>query len=181
MIEKTGALSVTLQRLRDKARVSQKELARITATLGDDRRVSEATIRAIESESTQAKATTLRKLADGLAFDPFAGEVNQARSDAFYAELQQAAGYQTGATTTPASKPRSVEDLTDEEVREALARMMNDPRVSAEFLSVAEDWTELAPSAQRFILNSFELARKMNEDIKAAQGRDAGRSRRSGS
>ena len=49
-------------------------------------------------------------------------------------------------------------------------------------LAFVEDWEAMSTSAQRFLLNQLEEARRIDEDIKAAAQRDSARSpRRSGS
>lgn len=178
MIEKTGALSEVLPTLRNMVRLSQKGLAKAS-------KVSEGTIRDIETGATVSKPSTLHKLAVALARDPLVHGADDSRVEVVYQRLMVAAGHldaPAGAVEEPPARRRPVEDLTDEEVVEALTRISNDPRVGAEFLAAAENWQTMAPSAQRFILNGFALARQMDEDIKAAEQRDdARRQRRSGS
>lgn len=158
--------------------MSQKDLADSTRAIGEADSVSLATVQAIESGTTKPKPVTLQRLAAGLVRDPFTGAVDEARADDVYRQLLVASGdLDVRSAESPTERRRPVEDLTDDEVREALGRYFQDPNASAQFLSTAEDWEDLDPSAQRFILNSFELARKMNEDIKAAKSRDAARTR----
>lgn len=136
-------------------------------------------IKRIETEGHVPKAQTLQQIADGLA--TYAHDRRDPElADGYYQRLMRAAGYleERPAEPEPPSRVRPVEDLTDDEVRDALTRISRDPNMSAEFLDVAEDWSDLAPSAQRFILNSFQLARQMNDDIKARDQRGAAPSRR---
>lgn len=160
-------------------RMTQKDLADSTRAIGERESVSLATIQSIESGTTTPKPITLQRLSAGLVRDPFTGAVDAARAGDVYRQLLVAAGHIEDRPAEPEpERRRPVEDLTDEEVRDALTRLMQDPKVSAEFLSMAEDWADLAPSAQRFILNSFELARQMDEEVKAARARDDARPRR---
>lgn len=176
MIDKSGALSEELVSLRGLVRLSQRSLARASG-------VSEGTIRDIESGSTVSKPSTLRKLAVTLASDPLSPSPDAGRVESVYQRLLRAAGYLEDAKAeSDAERRRPVEDLTDEEVGEALRRWFDIHKVPVALLSTVENWEDLAPPAQRFLLNQFEEARRIDEDIKAAQQRDAARpSRRPGS
>lgn len=163
-------LSAELVKARAEADVSQPKLAERSG-------VSRNTVSDIERLVTLPSAKILRKLADGLAtYAP--GRTDAELAAAYYDRLMRAAGYIEDALTEPPPKPRPVEDLTDEEVEEALTRISNDPRFSAEMLATAADWIDYPPSARKAVLNGFELARQMTEDIKAAERRDASRPRR---
>jgi hypothetical protein len=89
-------------------------------------------------------------------------------ADAYYDRLMRAAGYVKGdaAPSGPTPYPnRPVEDLTDEEVEEALERYSDDPQAAVAFLSTVKRWQDMSPSARRFVLFSLEEARRMDEEI----------------
>lgn len=136
------ALAALLPSLRKSARVSQLELSRLAG-------LSRETINLIERAATNAKAETLRQIADGLATNGD-GEQDAGKAAEYYQRLMLAAGHiDAGSSEVKPVKPRSVEDLTDEEVEEALAKISKDPEFTAEFMAVAEDWSEMSTSAQR--------------------------------
>ena len=120
--------------------------------------VNRNTISDIERRMVLSKSPTLRRIADGLAtYAP--GRRDQELADAYYQRLMRAAGYLTDPGPDPSTYEidprRPVEDLTDEEVREVLSRISRDPAFSAHLLSAAEEWADMSPEAQRFLLNGF--------------------------
>lgn len=169
MVSGPDALAAELMACRAEARLSQEELARIAG-------VNRNTVSDMERGIRRSKPATLRFLADGLATDG-AGQRDPAKADAFYDRLMRAAGYLAGQPAEPDAKVRPVEDLTDEEVEEALERWMGDPEASVAFLAFAQDWRDLSPEARRFALNGLESARDMDRAIKATQQRITGEQR----
>ena len=173
----TDGDSLTLTRvlpaLRREARLSQVQLAELAG-------VARSAVSGIERGATRPKADTLRLLADGLATDG-TGVHHPDQAAAFYLRLMRAAGYIEAAPPSEPLRPRPVEDLTEEEVAEALTRLSQDRSLSAQFLAVAGNWQQMSVPAQRAVLNGFELARQFDEEIQAAEARDAARRRRQGS
>lgn len=157
MIQKTGALATTLQRLRDVARMSQKELADSTAQLGEHAAVSVGTIRAIESRTTIPKPTTIRKLADGLARDAFTGDVVGERAATIYRELMEAAGYIRVSAPAEVATGRP-EEPSDAELNARLAQYASDPDTYIALMQGLRDFSRLSREAKLAIIETVENA-----------------------
>lgn len=158
-----SALAEALREIRGEARLSQAKLASLAG-------VSLEPIKGIETEGHRPKAETLRKLADGAATNG-AGHRNREQADGYYDRLMKAAGYVKEVLPLDDPAPlarRPVDDLTDEEVEDALERYSADPEAAVAFLSAVKRWQDMSPSARRLVLFSLEEARRMDEEIERA-------------
>lgn len=127
--------------------------------------ISLGPIKQAETEGHVPKAPTLRAIARGLATYG-GGRRDDDLADDYYRQLMGAAELSAEPPLEPPSKSRPVEDLTDEEVEEALTNISQDAELSAAFLAVAEDWTDLPTSSRRMVLSTLRAAVERDEKIK---------------
>lgn len=106
VIEQT-ALGGELAAIRVEARLSQEGLAKLA-------RISRNAVGEIERGITQPKLETLRALANAAATDG-AGQLDHGKAQSYYERLTRAG---KAAPEEPPSSPASVEELTDEDVKE---------------------------------------------------------------
>jgi transcriptional regulator with XRE-family HTH domain len=130
-------LGSLLALLRKRARMSQRELSRASG-------VSYTQISDLErATGGKPSPTTLRSIARGLATDAVdVSDVDQAKADAFYTQLMQAAGYLRGLGAPESNK-------TDEEdVIAYLTYHSGDAGVAEQLVRLARRYPELTSEEQ---------------------------------
>ena len=133
-----AALGALLSTLRNRARLSQRELARVSG-------ISYTQIGDLErTVGGWPSPLTLRALARGLASDAFIQPTGYdvVRSDAFYRQLMDATGYLTGL---PVGAPPAT---TEDDVRQYLAGRSGDTTMSDRLLALARRYPDLEPDDQ---------------------------------
>lgn len=145
--------------------------------------ISRATVYVV-LDSRSKQPVTMRQLARGLARTSVGSDViDLAIEQEASRDLLTAAGYGSlilevstsverldigqGLPEEPPPKPRPVEDLSDEEVVEALTAISQDPELSAAFLAVADNWQSLPPESQAMLLGTLRAAGERHEKIQS--------------
>lgn len=147
------ALSDELIALRQRSRISQRDLARLTG-------VSEGTIKNIEAgQNTQPRPQTLRALADGLATDG-AGNKDESLAEEYYDRLATAAGY------APAKAIQSEQSPTHARTQ-LYDLLVKNPEVLRAFeraaFSIHGPFSERGAQALIYIINSEILGQKSDD------------------
>jgi transcriptional regulator with XRE-family HTH domain len=120
-------LSEVLRKYRLQARLSQRDLARISEISWTMIQILERGSRS-SGKPVHPSPTTLRQLAHGLAYDPFTEQFMSSREEEIYAEFMQAAEY------LPDSGERSVA-MDARQIGQALLRLFEDDPATGETLA----------------------------------------------
>jgi transcriptional regulator with XRE-family HTH domain len=138
-------LGATLAAIRQRARMSQRELSRVSdvsyTQIGDLER----------GTGGNPSPLTLRALAKGLATDAFLTEgYEPIRADAFYRQLMDAAGYLRGlpVESPPQDGPQEV---TEDAVVQFLSSRAGDATLAANLAQLAHRYPDLSPDEQTVV------------------------------
>lgn len=154
MVQDRASLRETLYRLRTTARLSRPKLAELSG-------VSEGQLGNIERGEDQRtgrpphpKVDTLRRIADGLAFDAETKTTDPAKADRYYRELAVASGYFPAEVATPLDAPKR---SPRERVQALLAE---NPRVATAFEALPSDMDDDDVDALERHLEAFKLMQR---------------------
>lgn len=157
MVQDRASLRETLYRLRTTARMSRQKLATLSG-------VSEGQLGNIERGEDQRtgrpphpKVETLRKIADGLAFDEESNVGDSVKADRYFRELGIASGYFPSEVATPPDAPRR---SPRERVQALLAE---NPRVATAFEALPSDMDDDDVDALERHLEVFKLLRRRKD------------------